>query len=94
MFATLEFLDFKELGVGLAVGVLIDTTIIRGVPLPASMRLLGDWNWYLPRWLEWLPRFQSETRRGPAWRPRTGTAGADFAPCIRGWDMKRSWRAL
>jgi uncharacterized membrane protein YdfJ with MMPL/SSD domain len=60
VFATLEFLDFKELGVGLAVGVLIDATIIRGVLLPASMRLLGDWNWYLPRWLEWLPKVQSE----------------------------------
>ncbi len=60
VFASLEFLDFKELGVGLAVGVLIDATIIRGVLLPASMRLLGDWNWYLPRWLEWLPKVQSE----------------------------------
>ena len=60
VFATLEFLDFKELGIGLAVGVLIDATIIRGVLLPASMRLLGDWNWYLPRWLEWLPKVQSE----------------------------------
>ena len=62
VFATLEFLDFKELGVGLAVGVLIDATIIRGVLLPASMRLLGDWNWYLPRWLEWLPKVQSENK--------------------------------
>ena len=61
VFASLEFLDFKELGVGLAVGVLIDATIIRGVLLPASMRLLGDWNWYLPRWLEWLPKVQSES---------------------------------
>jgi uncharacterized membrane protein YdfJ with MMPL/SSD domain len=56
VFATLSFLDFKELGVGLAVAVLIDATIIRAILLPASMRLLGDWNWYLPKWLEWLPR--------------------------------------
>src|SRR4051812_23412609 len=54
-FVTLSFLDFKEMGFGLAVAVLIDATIIRGVLLPASMTLLGDWNWYLPRWLQWLP---------------------------------------
>ena len=56
IFATLSLLIFKELGVGLAVAVLIDATVIRAVLLPASMKLLGDWNWYLPRWLEWLPR--------------------------------------
>ena len=56
VFATLSFIDLKELGLGLAVAVLIDATIIRGVLLPASMKLLGDWNWYLPSWLEWLPR--------------------------------------
>jgi RND superfamily putative drug exporter len=56
VFVTLSFLDFKELGVGMAVAVLIDATIIRGILLPASMKLLGDWNWYLPSWLEWLPR--------------------------------------
>ena len=54
-FVTLAFLDFKELGLGLAAAVLIDATIIRGVLLPASMKVLGDWNWYLPSWLEWLP---------------------------------------
>src|ERR687897_498400 len=56
VFVTLSFIDFKELGLGLAAAVLIDATIIRGVLLPASMKLLGDWNWYLPSWLEWLPR--------------------------------------
>jgi uncharacterized membrane protein YdfJ with MMPL/SSD domain len=55
VFVTLEFIDFKELGLGLAMAVLIDATIIRGVLLPASMKVLGDWNWYLPSWLEWLP---------------------------------------
>jgi len=45
----------KEAGFGLAVAVLIDATIIRGVLLPAAMKLLGEWNWFLPRWLEWLP---------------------------------------
>ena len=55
VFVTLAFIDFKELGIGLAAAVLIDATIIRGVLLPASMKVLGDWNWYLPSWLEWLP---------------------------------------
>jgi uncharacterized membrane protein YdfJ with MMPL/SSD domain len=55
VFATLTFIDFKEMGVGLAVAILIDATIIRGVLLPASMKLLGDWNWYLPQWLGWIP---------------------------------------
>jgi RND superfamily putative drug exporter len=56
VFITLSFDLLKQFGVGLAVAVLIDATIIRGVLLPASMKLLGDWNWYLPSWLEWLPR--------------------------------------
>jgi RND superfamily putative drug exporter len=60
VFATLSFLDLKELGVGLAVAVLIDATIVRAILLPASMRVLGDWNWYLPKWLEWLPRVGPE----------------------------------
>jgi uncharacterized membrane protein YdfJ with MMPL/SSD domain len=56
IFATLSLLIFKQLGIGLAVAVLIDATLIRAVLLPATMKLLGDWNWYLPKWLEWLPR--------------------------------------
>src|SRR5919204_3594236 len=60
IFATLQSLDMKQMGVGLAVAVLIDATLIRAVLLPATMKLLGEWNWYLPRWLEWLPRLQGE----------------------------------
>jgi uncharacterized membrane protein YdfJ with MMPL/SSD domain len=56
VFITLSFDLLKQFGVGLAAAVLIDATIIRGVLLPASMKLLGEWNWYLPSWLEWLPR--------------------------------------
>ncbi|MET0206145.1 MAG: MMPL family transporter [Thermoleophilaceae bacterium] len=56
IFATLSFIDMKQFGVGLAVAVLIDATLVRGVMLPATMKLLGDWNWYLPKWLEWLPK--------------------------------------
>ena len=65
IFATLSLLIFKELGVGLAMAVLIDATIIRGVLLPASMKLLGDWNWYLPGWLEWLPQITHEPELEP-----------------------------
>jgi RND superfamily putative drug exporter len=60
IFATLGALDFKQLGVGLAAAILIDATIVRAVLLPAAMKLLGDWNWYLPSWLGWLPRTTTE----------------------------------
>ena len=60
IFASLRTLDIKQMGVGLAVAVLLDATLIRGVLLPAAMKLLGDWNWYLPSWLEWLPRLTVE----------------------------------
>jgi RND superfamily putative drug exporter len=60
IFATLSMLFFKQFGVGLAAAVLIDATIVRAVLLPASMKLLGDRNWYLPSWLEWLPRLEGE----------------------------------
>jgi uncharacterized membrane protein YdfJ with MMPL/SSD domain len=64
IFATLSTLDIKQMGVGLAIAVLIDATLIRGILLPATMKLLGRWNWYLPRWLEWMPRTRAE--RAPA----------------------------
>jgi uncharacterized membrane protein YdfJ with MMPL/SSD domain len=59
IFATLSFIEFKQMGVGLAAAILIDATLIRGVLLPATMKLLGERNWYLPSWLEWLPRRRS-----------------------------------
>ena len=62
IFGTLSQLGVKEAGVGLATAVLLDATIVRCVLLPASMKLLGDWNWYLPRRLEWLPRAHHEPR--------------------------------
>jgi len=65
IFATLSAVEFKQFGVGLALAVLIDATIIRGVLLPATMTLLGDWNWYLPRSLDWLPRIGIGERPGP-----------------------------
>ncbi|HET8977570.1 MAG TPA: MMPL family transporter [Solirubrobacteraceae bacterium] len=70
IFASLRTLDIKQMGVGLAVAVLLDATIIRGVLLPAAMKLLGDWNWYLPRWLQWLPRLNVEAEiHGPPQAP-------------------------
>ena len=56
LFGTASALDLKEAGVGLAVAVLLDATVVRGVLLPATMKLLGERNWYLPRRLAWLPR--------------------------------------
>ena len=69
IFATLPIIDMKEMGIGLAAAVLIDATIVRAVLLPATMKLLGEKNWYLPRWLEWLPRVSPET---PAPTPTSG----------------------
>jgi len=58
IFATLSWPFFKQFGIGLAAAILIDATIVRSVLLPATMKLLGDWNWYLPSWLEWLPHLE------------------------------------
>ena len=59
-FSLSSFMFMKQMGVGLGVAVLIDATLIRAVLLPASMKLLGDRNWYLPSWLGWLPRVSAE----------------------------------
>jgi uncharacterized membrane protein YdfJ with MMPL/SSD domain len=66
IFGSLSILMLKQMGVGLAAAVLIDATIIRAVLLPASMKLLGDWNWYLPKRLEWLPKVGHERVPEPA----------------------------
>jgi RND superfamily putative drug exporter len=73
IFATLQFMFLKQFGVGLAVAVLVDATVVRAVLLPATMKLLGKWNWYLPRWLGWLPR----TSRADAARGRETEPPAD-----------------
>jgi RND superfamily putative drug exporter len=69
IFATLSFIDMKMFGVGLAAAVLIDATLVRGVLLPAAMKLLGEWNWYLPSWLEWLPKGPALEGDAPAPAP-------------------------
>jgi len=61
VFTILPLVDLKEMGIGLAAAVLIDATLVRGVLLPASMKLLGESNWYLPKWLQWLPRLEHES---------------------------------
>jgi RND superfamily putative drug exporter len=57
-----QLVMFQQMGFGLAVAVLLDATVVRTIIVPAGMELLGDWNWYLPRWLEWLPNVSVEGR--------------------------------
>ncbi|MGY1709454.1 MMPL family transporter [Geodermatophilus sp. SYSU D00758] len=59
-FVALSMTSMKQVGLGLAIAVLLDATVVRAVLLPAVMQLLGDANWYLPRWLRWLPRLEHE----------------------------------
>jgi len=59
-FAVGDLVMFQQMGFGVAVSLLIDATLIRSVLLPAAMKLLGEWNWYLPSWLRWLPDFHVE----------------------------------
>jgi RND superfamily putative drug exporter len=72
IFGTLQLIMMKQLGVGLGIAVLIDATVIRGVLLPATMKLLGEWNWYMPRWLDWVPSLTPEAKAAkPPLRPLT-----------------------
>jgi RND superfamily putative drug exporter len=74
LFATLPLASTKQLGIGLAAAVLLDATIIRAVLLPAVMSLLGEKNWWLPRWLGWLPQIAHEPPAEiPAARPEDET---------------------
>ncbi len=59
-FASGQLVMFQQVGFGLAVAILLDATIIRSILVPASMKLLGKWNWYLPSWLSWLPKIGIE----------------------------------
>jgi RND superfamily putative drug exporter len=61
----MPLLDMKEMGSSRG-RILIDATIVRAVLLPATMKLLGKWNWYLPTWLEWLPNLEHERSVDPA----------------------------
>jgi RND superfamily putative drug exporter len=71
-FALGRNVEMQQFGIGLGVAVLIDATLIRSVLLPASMKLMGDINWYLPKWLEWLPDVRvegPEAERAPETAP-------------------------
>jgi len=83
IFVNLGWLDFKMMGVGLAAAILIDATIIRAVLLPATMKLLGDWNSYLPKWLELLPRVATEPTSAPTPIPTASPSSRPAARPIR-----------
>jgi uncharacterized membrane protein YdfJ with MMPL/SSD domain len=69
LFASLSLIMMQQMGFGLAVAVLIDATVVRAVLVPSVMKLLGEWNWYLPQWLEWLPTLSPEGGEPPKQRP-------------------------
>jgi RND superfamily putative drug exporter len=78
-FSTGRLVFLQQVGFGLAVAILLDATIVRTILVPAVMRLLGDWNWYLPKWLEWLPDLRIEGSPEPPTKPApvgpTGSTG-------------------
>jgi putative drug exporter of the RND superfamily len=73
-FASGELVSFQQMGFGVAVALLVDATIVRSVVIPAAMRLLGDRNWYLPAWLDWLPRVEIEDPRSAPRRAKAGVS--------------------
>jgi RND superfamily putative drug exporter len=73
-FAAGDLVMFQQMGFGIAIALLIDATLVRSVLVPAAMQLLGDWNWYLPSWLQWLPHLDVEGH------PTEGGAVAPRAP--------------
>jgi len=79
-FAMGEMVALQQMGFGLAVAVFLDATVVRSVLVPASMELLGSRNWYLPKWLEWLPKVSVEGHAAPAPKETAGTF--DYAPGV------------
>jgi RND superfamily putative drug exporter len=73
-FAASELVAFQQMGFGLAVAIILDATVVRTVLVPATMELLGDRNWYFPKWLEWLPEIHIEGHP-PTTTPAAGLAG-------------------
>ena len=79
-FASGSLVTLQQVGFGLAVAILLDATIIRTVLVPATMALLGGWNWYMPKWLHWLPDLRVEGDRAlaePSSPPMRSTGTAD-----------------
>ena len=79
-FAAGELVSFQQMGFGVAIALLIDATIVRLVVIPAAMRLLGERNWYLPSWLEWLPHVEIEDPALSAGAPSRAKTEAQSAP--------------
>jgi len=75
-FASGDLVMFQQMGFGLAVAVLLDATLVRTIMVPAAMSMLGQWNWYMPRWLGWLPRLSIEGAPEPIPAPAGGGAGS------------------
>ena len=81
VFGTLSMQDMKQMGVGLAVAVLLDATVVRVVLLPSVMALLGERNWYFPKWLRWLPDLahdESDVRPTPPGDRQASPVPADL----------------
>jgi uncharacterized membrane protein YdfJ with MMPL/SSD domain len=74
-FARGDLVMFQQMGFGVAIALLLDATIVRSVLVPASMKLLGRWNWYLPPWLEWIPDVHVEGAEPPAAPARPAPGG-------------------
>jgi len=68
-FASASLVFIQQLGFGLGVAILLDATVVRSILVPSAMALLGDRNWYLPRWLGWLPDLRVEGAPAPATAP-------------------------
>ena len=81
LFASLSLIMMQQMGFGLAVAVLLDATVVRAVLAPSAMKLLGEWNWYLPTWLEWLPTLSPELQ--PTEPPRTPRPATPQRPSRR-----------
>ena len=83
-FAAGDLVPTAQFGFGMAVAILLDATIVRLVLVPASMKLLGDWNWYLPKWLNWIPDIAvgegGDGEAQPAPQPRYGLPSGGLAP--------------
>jgi RND superfamily putative drug exporter len=74
-FALGDLVMFQQLGFGLGVAVFVDATVIRSILVPSTMKMLGSFNWYLPRFLHWLPDFRAEVPDAHAQRPAGAPAG-------------------
>jgi putative drug exporter of the RND superfamily len=86
-FAAGRLVMLQQIGFGLGVAVLLDATLVRSVLVPAAMALLGDANWYLPRWLGWLPDLRVE---GPTAGRDASAPGAASMP-TEGTQRRGAW---